>query len=63
MGRKRQEAMLLAPGQQILFKEPGELLQGAGGEGQRAAAIQDNITYRGKVIEKRKREREIITTS
>lgn len=48
MGWKRQEAVLLAPGQQILLKEPGELLQAAGRKGQRAAAVQDHVTCKAQ---------------
>lgn len=38
--------MLFAPGQQVLLKHPGELLQAGGSEGQRAAAIQHQVTWR-----------------
>ncbi|KAG7239294.1 hypothetical protein INR49_029259 [Caranx melampygus] len=46
VGRQRQEAMLLAPGQQVLLKQPGEVLQAGSWQGQRAAAIQDQVTWR-----------------
>lgn len=46
VGGQREEAVLLAPGQQVLLKQPGELLQGGSRQGQRAAAVQHHIAWR-----------------
>lgn len=46
MGGQREEAVLFAPGQQVLLKHPGELLQAGGCQGQRAAAVQHQVTWR-----------------
>lgn len=40
VGGQSQKAVLLAPGQQVLFKQPVQLLQAGCLQGQRAAAIQ-----------------------
>lgn len=45
VGGQCQEAMLLAPGQQVLLKQPGEVLQAGCRQGQRAAAIQHQVTW------------------
>lgn len=46
VGGQRKEPMLLAPRQQVLFKQPGELLQVGRRQGQCAAAIQHQVTWR-----------------
>lgn len=49
VGRVRgqgQEAVLLAPGDQVLLKQPGQLLQARGLEGQGAAAVQHTVTWK-----------------
>ncbi len=46
VGGQREEPMLLAPGQQVLFKQPGELLQAGRRQGQRAAAAQHQVAWR-----------------
>lgn len=38
--------MLFGPGQQVLLKHPGELLQAGRRQGQRAAAIQHQVAWR-----------------
>lgn len=43
VGGQGQEAMLLAPREQVLLKQPGELLQAGRRQGQRAAAIQHQV--------------------
>lgn len=45
VGGQRQEAVLLAPGQQVLLEQPGEVLQAGSRQGQRAAAVQDQVTW------------------
>lgn len=40
VGGQRQEPVLSGPGQQVLLKHPGELLQAERCQGQRAAAVQ-----------------------
>lgn len=51
VGGKRKEPVLFAPGQQVLLKHPGELLQAGCRQGQRAASIQHQVTWRtGKKI-------------
>lgn len=44
VGGQSEEPMLLAPRQQILFKKPGELLQAGSCQGQRAVAVQHQVT-------------------
>lgn len=46
VGGQCEEAVLFAPGQQVLLKQSGELLQAGGCQGQRAAAIQHQVTWR-----------------
>lgn len=43
VGGQGQEAMLLAAGEQVLLKQPGELLQAGRRQGQRAAAVQHQV--------------------
>lgn len=38
--------MLFGPGQQVLLKHPGELLQAGRSQGQRAAAVQHQVAWR-----------------
>lgn len=46
VGGQREEAVLLGPGQQVLLKHPGELLQAGRRQGQRAAAVQHQVAWR-----------------
>lgn len=46
VGGQRQEAVLPAPGQQVLLEEAGQLLQAGGRQGQRAAAVQHQVAWR-----------------
>lgn len=46
VGRQREEPVLLAPGQQVLLKQPGELLQAGRRQRQRAAAVQHQVACR-----------------
>lgn len=51
VGGQREEPVLFAPGQQVLLKHPGELLQAGCCQGQCAAAIQHQVTWKtGKKI-------------
>lgn len=44
VGGQCEEPVLFAPGQQVLLKHPGELLQAGGCQGQCAAAIKHQVT-------------------